>query len=272
MIRVLVALVGALVVWFSTLGPPMYAAILGKTLAYYSLDEASGANATDASGGGRTLTQNNTVGTGAGASAGTGTSRDFTQSSLTYLQRTDSTFSRTGDFAVSACVNAESIVNNNTGSGAAIASYMSGDQAGDWWVSVGHDGWVQFGHFVTNGDNATGRRTTGPAKVGTSAWRHVVAMKAGSTFTVHVQNVSESLTETATNTGWSNIGFNIGRHYTDQSYHFDGLIDEQLVTSDDLTADEITFLYNGGNCRSWADIQNEGGAASPQRLLLLGVG
>jgi hypothetical protein len=228
-------------------------AVITDMVEYYSLDEASG-NALGAHAS-KTATDTNTVTAGTGKVSG---ARDFEQSSSQYFTRSDSAFTFTGDFTVSVWVKPESLLSNAGGYGAGIASQMTSDSAGDWWVSADVDGAVVFAHWGNSGADTNGRRTTGASKLSNGNWAHVVCRNSGGTFTVWVNGVSESLTEDSTASGWGTQGFSIGRQYTGGTYHFDGLIDELGIWGAAKSNDDIAWLYNSGSGRSYADIVAEG--------------
>ena len=49
----------------------------------------------------------------------------------------------------------------------------------------------------------------------------------------------------------TNAGFNIGNSYNGGNVNFDGILDEIVVWNRALTSDEVTWLYNSGNGRSY---------------------
>lgn len=256
----------ALVACALLLAPQTLSARISNLVAYYSLGEASGDALDDHAS--KTATDRNTVTADAGGiKAG---ARDFEQTNTEYFDRTDSAFSFTSDFSVSAWVKPESLAGNAGGYGAGIASYMSGDAAGDWWISADTSGEVVFAYFTTSGANATGLRYTGTGKLAITRWDHIVVRKSSSTFTIWVNGVSESFTSISTASGWSNLGFSIGRQYTSGTYHFDGLIDELSVFNAAISDADITYLYNSGAGRNYTE--TSGGAVVPCRGMLLGAG
>ena len=51
----------------------------------------------------------------------------------------------------------------------------------------------------------------------------------------------------------TNAGFNIGNSYNGGNVNFDGILDEIVVWNRALTSDEVTWLYNSGNGRSYSE-------------------
>jgi len=53
------------------------------------------------------------------------------------------------------------------------------------------------------------------------------------------------------NVSGTNAGFNIGNGYNGGNINFDGILDEIAIWNRALTSDEVTWLYNSGNGRSY---------------------
>ena len=51
----------------------------------------------------------------------------------------------------------------------------------------------------------------------------------------------------------TNAGFNIGNSYNGGNINFDGRLDEIVIWNRALTSDEVTWLYNSGNGRSYSE-------------------
>ena len=144
--------------------------------------------------------------------------------------------------------------------GRCITHHATGEAAGNWWISVTNQtgsGKVTFAHWRNTGADTTGLHTTSTAGLlPLTTWTHVVARRTAGTYEIRVNNVAQSLAaDISTASGWTNTGFQIGRMYTGGSYSFDGRIDGVGIWSRSLSTTELTFLYNSGAGRTWAEIQ-----------------
>ena len=86
----------------------------------------------------------------------------------------------------------------------------------------------------------------------TSTWYNIVVtydgLKSATSFKIYVNNVNQSLTtvfNTFTGTNTNSSSFNLGSQAN--QYYFDGTIDEVAIWNRELTASEVTDLYNSGS-------------------------
>jgi hypothetical protein len=225
--------------------------LLTGLIAYYKLDESSG-NASDSSGSGFTLTNNNTV---------------------TY---TTAKINNGADFGTSNTSRFLDYTGGNMGvDGGSISFNM--------WVKVGvqptTSGDAQFQHFIVQGSNNTRTMNLiryfndagtykiqferGKNNVGGEGYVHTQTLTLdtwfmltytydGTTVRAYVNNSlvgSGSASGSGTGTNTFIQGLRLGRHalISGGAYLTQGQIDEVGVWSKALTTDEITSLYNSGN-------------------------
>ena len=96
-------------------------------------------------------------------------------------------------------------------------------------------------YFTTNNgdcESATGVFISGE-------WAHIVVTYNGSSIKLWVNGVLINSCSLALNTYNSSIDF--GRYIPDNTYYYNGSIDEVAVWNRDLNSDEISWLYNSGN-------------------------
>jgi len=88
---------------------------------------------------------------------------------------------------------------------------------------------------------------TGSTGATDQQWNHIVYSKSGYTGTIYLNGVSQG-THGAYHSMYSSHQWTIGGEYDAQilSNEFVGLVDEVAVWNDDLTAEEVTALYNSG--------------------------
>jgi len=88
---------------------------------------------------------------------------------------------------------------------------------------------------------------TGSTGATDQQWNHIVYSKSGYTGTIYLNGVSQG-THGAYHSMYSSHQWTIGGEYDAQilSNEFVGLVDEVAVWDDDLTAAEVTALYNSG--------------------------
>lgn len=219
---------------------PFAGSLLDFLVAYYPLDEPSG-SALDAHGS-KDLTESGTVGAAAGKVAG---ARDFEDGGSDHFGRADGAFSFQGDFTAACWIRPETL-SGAPPEGRGVVGYMSGDNAGDWWLSARSDGALVFGHLANAAPDADGARRTAAGKVSDGVWAHVAVRKSGGAFAVFVNGTEVGWTGFSTGSGWADVGFSVGRQYTGTSYDWDGLIDEVGVWSRALSDAEVAQLYNSG--------------------------
>ncbi len=241
--------------------------LLTDLVASYALDEASG-DALDAHAS-KTLTETSgLIGAATGKVSG---ARDYERGDTEYHFRADSAFSLTGDFTVSVWLKPESVASGDGTYGAGGCSHMTGDQAGDWWISVNSAGDIVCVHFDIAGENVAGRMTTDTAYATNGAWTHVVFRLFGSTYTIWVDGVSRAFTAETTDSAWSDLGgFSIGWQYDGGgAYRWDGLVDQLDVWSRALTDGEIGEVNNAGAGLAYADFGEGGGEESAIAVIVV---
>lgn len=226
-------------------------ALLDNLISYWSLEEASGSRA-DATATGNTLTDNFTVTQQTGKIANCA---QLTAANSEYLSRADNASLSTGniDFSVAAWVYLDSIVNGT------IASK---------WVITGNQ--REYLLFYNNTDHAPNNRfsllvsATGTSTIGivdatsfgaasTATWYFVVAWHDSVADTINICVNDGTVNSVAHTTGvFDGTGaFDIGR--IANLYFWNGRIDEVAFAKRVWTAAEITWMYNGGAGRSYAD-------------------
>lgn len=218
-------------------------------VAYYSLDESSGTRA-DSHSNGYDLTDNNTV------------------TSRTGVINNGSSHSGSSEYLSSATA-----VGNALGNGVTamtISMWIKADvtNSNDGIISVGTNfNGTDTGKFNFNisGTNKINTTVNGVAQTvitfsDTTNWHHLAVQYRGSTVAVWLDG-TEQFDETAasgTSINCSGLDFIVGGYFS-SSFCFDGGIDEVGVWSSVLTDDNITWLYNSGSGRSYADISGGGG-------------
>jgi len=152
----------------------------------------------------------------------------------------------TGPFSVSIWARPRDLSSNNTTYGAGLIRSTTGENIGDFFLSVDDDGAIHFANWRSAGNDADGISYTADGALITRRWRHVVAVWDGSTNKVYVDGVDQgALSTEATSTGWLTEN-SLGRNYTSSDYHFDGPLDDARIYSRALCPDEVTQLYNRG--------------------------
>lgn len=241
-------------------------ALTDSLISYWALDEASG-NRAD-SHGSNTLTDGNSVGSGAGK---IGTAADFESGSTDYLFRNDNADLSTGDvdWSLQAWVNLESkpanlmvIAGKHDGATVAGSEYLL------YWDNTVDR--FRLAVYGPAGATATVTASTfGAPSTGTWYLIHVwhdataneigIAVNAGSADTA---SFSAGCNDTAANLILGTL--------EGGSLWYDGLIDEVGFWKRVLTSGERTQLYNGGSGLAYPFAA--GGGATSGNLLLLGVG
>lgn len=188
------------------------------------------------------LTDTNTVGTAAGK---LGNARDFEASSSEYFICSDHANLSMGDidFTILIWVNAESfgadrvIVSKSAPSGIEYdLYYQAGAQR--FVFRVGTSGFASYDFIEAN--------NLGTPSAGT--WYFIVAWHDATANTINIQ-VNNGTADSKSYSGGSyNSGndFTVGADYSGAS-HWDGLLDELIISKSVLTAGEKTTIYNGGN-------------------------
>lgn len=216
-------------------------ALLNGLVAYWKMDEASGARADSA--GSNTLTDNNTVGSAAGKiNLGALFAAAFSE----FLSIADNASLSMGDidFSIALWFNATTSLtqrtiiakgDGNTGNATEYALYLT----------VGS---LQFD--VMNGSQ-TG--SIASAALSLSTWYFALARHSATnnTLNLSVNNVAVAPVSYSGGSYNSTHPLNIGRWPVFNSWYFDGLIDEVGIWKRYLTDAEGTLLYNSGNARTY---------------------
>lgn len=229
-------------------------AILDNLVAYWTLDETSGTR--NDSHGTNHLSDNNTVLSGTGKQ---GNAADFEQPNVEWLNVADNTALSMGDidFTVAFWLNGESF---NDGSGnfyGIFGKSVSGGGAKEYHCFYspslnrfrfavcpdGNDANTVFATADTLGAPSTG------------TWYFVICQYDATNNLAGI-SVNNGTLDTASESGGAFNGsadFLIGRALSADTT-FDGMIDEFGVWKRLLTSDEKTYLYNGGNGRTYSDL------------------
>jgi hypothetical protein len=220
-------------------------ALTDNVVAAWEFNESSG-NAADATGGGKTLTANNSPTFVSGLA---GNCADLEQSvSAQYFYRTsDTSLKIAGDLSVSVWVNAESLGGDAYGRG--IACYITANinAEGDWCIFLDDTGKITFEEMATGGTWDAHRGDTTALSTGT--WYHIVARRSSGTETIRINNTNQSLTNSLGTAGWGTVEFRVGQQYestSDGSWAFDGKIDMLAIWTRAISDAEVTTLYNSG--------------------------
>lgn len=124
-----------------------------------------------------------------------------------------------------------------------MSKYTASGTLMEWMVEVTGDGKPMM---TVSADGSTVGTATGGVVVA-DEWNHYVFTFASGTYTIYVNGVSQSITETGTETSIHNstADVKIGVH---TSKYWDGLIDEcSIWKTAVLSSSEVQELYNNGN-------------------------
>jgi len=100
---------------------------------------------------------------------------------------------------------------------------------------------------IYDGANSGATEIVGSTGVSSSSWNHIVYSRSGSTGTLYLNGVSQD-THIPNYTFSSSDKWTLGAEYdnTNLTNEYAGFLDEVTVWNDDLTAAEITAIYNSG--------------------------
>ena len=224
-----------------SLGDAAPATLLNDLVAYWKLDEASGARADSA--GANTLTDNNTV---LGATGKIGLGALFAAATTEYLSSADNAALSMGDFdfTIGLWFNATTSLTQRT----LIAKGDGNTSNATEYALYLTVGSLQFD--VMNG-SATG--SIASAALSLSTWYYALAWYDATANTVNLKINNVAVTPVSYGGGSydSTHPFNIGRWPVFNLWYYDGIIDEVGIWKRKLTDAEQTALYNSGNGRSW---------------------
>ena len=224
------------------------APMLVDLMAFWELEEASGTR--NDSHGANHLTDNNTVTSAAGK---VGTCADFEKDNTEYLSIADNAALSAGDIDLTICawVSLETIIANPL---YIVSKRTDGgdDEYRLWAQGLLTEYFFRFS--VWNGGSTTTIDNLTFAVVG--AWYFVVAWHDATANTLNSQVNNSTIDSVACTTGiYAGPGeFRIGAQAAASPFSFDGLIDQVGIWKRVLTADERTYLYNGGAGRAYAEL------------------
>lgn len=210
---------------------------------YFKLDESSG-NAADSVGGVGTLTNSNvTYSTGI---ISNGAVFNSTTDKLSVASPSIINFARTVPFSIAFWINRSSLTDS--------AFLLSKQNQGGTWVGYSiyaqSSGRLQFDFYDTS-TAGIGVYTTSNFLTSTSTWYHVVLTYSGSSAAsgvkIYINGDSKALTtalDTLAGTTTNSEPFVIGNR--GDTYNANGTIDELPVYTRELTASEVSALYNSG--------------------------
>jgi concanavalin A-like lectin/glucanase superfamily protein len=230
-------------------------------VAWYRFDESTtGSNASDATGGGKTLTNNNSA---AFASGKISNATNLVKASNQYFQRFgDTAFSLPGDLTISVWVKPASA--GDPTYGGSIVQYITDNAmvVGDF--QLGDMGSRVFWQDYVSGGALRAERTAA-STLPVGSWTHIVARRASGATTIWLNGSNSPLTTVATSEGWGAGKFCVGSGYpfSDSTWNFDGLIDMLGIWSRALSDSEIGELYASG---AGLDYPFAGGGALTKNL------
>jgi hypothetical protein len=228
------------------LGEGLVPGLATGLVAYYRAEEASGTRV-DAKAGLNVTESGGTIGQAAGR---VGNAAQFVAANLRFLVRAGAAHSLPDDFTISVWVWPDSLVNGSIfGRGIArcYTAASGNGAAGDWIIAVDASGRLVFYHVRSAGPDLTGlRRSSAVSLVPLGAWTHLVWRRLSSVYTMWVNGVSVAMLGGAsTDTGWGNVGFEIGREFTGAVFSWDGRIDELGIWSVGKSDGHIAALASG---------------------------
>ncbi len=231
----------------SSVSTPQGAGRLDSGLAgYWTLDDGSGTNATDASTNGNTgtLTNGPTWATGQiGGAATFDGSNDY----ITIPDTNVVEFNYDKDFSLAVWTKIPSTQNDTSAVDNDIVSKWNNSGGYPYALRVYNQtygtaadrGKVRIARYDgTNNPTATSTKT-----INDDAWHHIVATKAGSVLTIYVDGMANATaTDTTTTTTTNATAVELGRRASATNY-FTGSLDEFRLYNRALSADEVSRLY-----------------------------
>ena len=205
-------------------------------LAYYTMSDVN-----DSSGNGRNLTNNAGVTFVPGKVGNCGR---FAAASSQFLSRTDTGLAISGNLSVACWVKFASATDFKR----MVSRFVQG--TGGYTMATTPTNGVAWGCVGTGGTaNAVS------ANLNNDQWYHLIGTfeLTGSIASLYVDN-GAAITDTIISGGGMatpDVDFMIGAFDSTPTNFMDGDIDEVAIWNRVLTADERTYLYNGGNGRTW---------------------
>ena len=231
-------------------------AVIDNLIAYWSCEESSG-DMIDAHGANDLPLLFDDAGTATGKVSN---GRDFEAGSFDSHELADNTDLSTGDidFSFSMWLKFESFV---------TGSFQVNEIAGKWrgggkeWV-LQYDGDNNYFQFIVYSGASFGTvSASGFGAASTGVWYHLVVWHDSANNSIGI-----AVNDTTPNTlSWSNgvqnstNGFGIG-YFGDHA--LDGIVDEASFSKRVYSSADITWIYNSGNGRSYADWVAEAGGAT----------
>ncbi len=208
-------------------------AIYAGLRAWWKLDEASGSNADDTTG----RPQDGTVSGAAGGSGISGGALDFDGIDDGVLVGTSAALLGSGDFSLAAWVK----VDPGSPAGTVIQQREPGATGyqGEYMLNVNANGTVNF--FVY-GTSAFQFDLTTTAAINDGQWRHITALRQGSTGKIYIDGV-EAASGSGTVQALLSRAVAIGYDHRDLNKRFDGGIDDVRIYERALSAGEIDGLH-----------------------------
>lgn len=243
---------------------------LTDLVSYWELNEASGTR--NDSHGTNHLTDFGSTGSASGKA---GNAADFEVFSVNYLRH--ASVDVVGGFTASFWFNAESFNGNYRG----LFSRDDNPATPRHQTTVYLTPSDKLACYIATGDGLDGGAApnfdgSGSTVFATATWYHIVCTYDAANGLIGYVNGSVEATG-AINRGaiLSSPGlFALGKDILGESIggadrYYDGLIDEVALWERAITSSEVTWLYNSGNGRSYADIYTEATGGAPKRYLLV---
>lgn len=238
-------------------------AILDSLAAYYKLDESSG-DALDALATSDLATSGSPPGATTGKVSGC---RTFTAASSQMFSRADNAALSTGDIDYTLAMWVY-LASKPAATMDMLSRYDVGNTALREYLFVWNASNDRFEFYITNtggSNNVVTANNFGAPSTGT--WYYVVAWHdaAGNTINISVNNGTANSAATTLAPSDTAVATTLGGRTGIATRYWDGRLDEVGFWKRVLTADEKTFLYNGGNGRSHPFL-------SENSLMMMGAG
>ena len=241
-------------------------ALTDNLISYWKLNESSG-NAADEVGG-NTLTNNNTVTYSAGK---INNAANFASASSQYLSKADIFEYQKGQaLSVQSWLN----IASTGASFALVGNHVSG-ATGGWHTEYLSTDKLRF--IISNATSDGFADTTDVVGFSTSTWYHVVMTTSNfgvpASQKIYVNGTSAGMTEQATldanAIGYGVSTFELGAHFVIPAKFLNGSLDEVGIWERELTAAEVTELYNSGAGLAYPFTST---ASTPRRRMMMGIG
>ena len=157
------------------------------------------------------------------------------------------------DFSVSVWVNADTLRDPTTNG---IIGQFGSTNPGEWhWGMFAAAGTIYFRTWNTS---STAFSAVSNSTLGTGSWVHLVGVKNSSgVITLYVDGVAQTTTgdDSGETLNTADQDLAIGVILDDVATRgWDGLIDEVGIFDDELSTDEVSWLYNSGSGRQYSDL------------------